>query len=496
MVTHAVRGSTGNSLNTLATEAGMKLTEPLVLSPTEIERVHARSLTILERAGVRVQDPECRDLLVRAGAKAEASGETIRLPRELVEECRQAAPSRFPLYGRDGQVVEVGTETRVFGSLVIDPWVIDHATQAPRRPVLEDVARHARLGDALDEVGFLYRMDMPPEDVPGDEGYVRSLAAFVLNTTKPVLAAPASTESLRHWLEVAEILAGGRPIGERPFLMLSAPVTTPLTFHALNAEIMKEGVRRGLPVAAQTEPIAGTTAPLSFAGGLLMGNAENLFLVVMGQLLHPGAAIAYSIGNGLTDLRTGHALFYPAEKTLWKIASAQMARFYGLPLEGEATGSMVGRYDTQNGIEHALHMLPTVLSGGGMFNGLGSCFNACGMSAEMIVIHAELVRLVERLRQGIEVTDTTLAAESIIQAGPGGHFLEEPLTLANLRSGEFLAEGCFDRLGERNPTGDEGTLLTRAHQRVEELLAQHAPTVPEADVDAIHRWADRRRRDS
>ena len=400
------------------------------------------------------------------------------------------APSRFWLHRRDGTAIEIGTDTRVFGSLVIDPWIIDYETQKPRRPVLDDVAPPHALGRRARERGF------PLPDGHAARGraaastrYIRTLEAFALNTTKPMLAAPASRESLADWLELAEILAGGRPLAEHPILCLFAPVTTPLTFHALNAEIMKEGIRRGLPLCAQTEPIAGTTAPLSFAGGLLMGNCENLFLVTMAQLLKPGAAIAYSVGNALTDMRTGCAVFYPADKMLWKIASAQMARFYRLPIEGEATGSLVGRYDTQNGIEHALHMLPAVVSGGGMFNGLGSCYNACGMSAEMVVIHSDLLRLLDRIRLGVEVSEEMLAADSIIQAGPGGHFLEDPLTLKMLRSGEFFTAGCFDRTGERSPNRFEDSLLARAHRRVEELLATHVPAVPEEVAEAVRRWA-------
>ncbi len=470
----------------------MKLSEPMVLDQSEMERIHAQSLKILETAGVRVQDPECRDLLVESGAKTDAGGERVYLPGRLVEECLGMAPSRFWLYRRDGTAIAIGTDTRVFGSLVIDPWIIDYETQKPRRPVLDDVARHTRLGDALDNVDFLHRMDMPPDDVRGEHAYIRTLEAFAVNTTKPMLAAPASRESLAHWLELADILADGRLLAEHPILCLCAPVTTPLTFHTLNAEIMKEGVRRGLPLCAQTEPIAGTTAPLSFAGGLLMGNCENLFLVTMAQLLKPGAAIAYSIGNALTDLKTGCAVFYPADKMLWKIASSQMARFYRLPIEGEATGSMVGRYDTQNGIEHALHMLPAVVCGGGMFNGLGSCYNACGMSAEMVVIHSDLARLIGRIRMGVEVSDKMLAADSIIQAGPGGHFLEDPLTLEMLRSGEFFTAGCFDRLGERSPNRFEDSLLARAHRRVEGLLAVHTPAVPESVAEEVHRWAARK----
>jgi trimethylamine--corrinoid protein Co-methyltransferase len=333
-------------------------------------------------------------------------------------------------------------------------------------------------------------MDMPTEDVSGNDAYVRVMETFAVNTIKPVMAGPSSHDSLMRWIELAEILANGRRLSECPMIALGAPVTTPLTFNGINAEIMKEGVRRGLPICAQTEPIAGITAPLSFAGGLLVGNCENLFLVTMAQLIRQGAPIAYSIGNALMDFQTGRAIFYPADKMLWKIASSQMAEFYHLPIEGEATGSMVGRCDTQNGIEHALHMLPSVICGGGMYNGMGSCYNACGMSAEMIVIHSDLQRLIERLRKGIDLSDRMLDVESILKVGSGGHFMEEDLTIEMLRSGEFYTTGCFDRTGEQSANRFEDSLLFRAHKRVEELVSSHKPAVPANVVHEIHRWAD------
>ena len=196
--------------------AQVRLSQLVVLDQHEIETVHARSLKILEEAGVRVHDPECRAALAKAGAKTEPNGERVYLPGRLVEQCLGTAPSRFSLYRRDGTAVEVGVDSRIFGSLVIDPWVIDYPTAKPRRPVLSDVVRHARLGDALENVDFLYRMDMPPEDEPGDFGYLATLEAFLVNTSKPMLAAPASRQSLQHWLEAAEIMAGGRPLAERP----------------------------------------------------------------------------------------------------------------------------------------------------------------------------------------------------------------------------------------------------------------------------------------
>jgi trimethylamine:corrinoid methyltransferase-like protein len=166
-----------------------------------------------------------------------------------------------------------------------------------------------------------------------------------------------------------------------------------------------------------------------------------------------------------------------------------MGQRYNLPISGEQGGTLVGRYDIQSGIENALLMLPSIACGQHIVGGLGSNYNACGMSAEMIVMQADLAQLLERVAAGIDTGDRMLGYDSIAAAGPGGHFLEDPLTIQMLRSGEFFTGGSFDRLGERSPNDPKDSMLARAHARVEQLLATHEPAVKPAVAEEIHRWA-------
>ena len=463
-----------------------------VLSESEVETVHNRSLRILAEPGIRVGDAECRGVLAKAGAAVDDTTDIVRMPPSLVEEALDLAPARFEMHRQDGAALEAGGERRIYGSLVIDPWIVGFPAGKPRRPLLSDVIRNTRLGEAHPLVDMIYRMDMPPADVPQDSAYIKSLEAFATNTTKHLVAAPASLTAARDWLDVAQILVGGRRLAEHPIITFSVPMTTPLTLDEVNCEILKMGVRQGIPVSAQTEPLAGTTAPLSFAGGLLMGNTENLFLVALAQLLRPGAPISYSVGHGLADLHSGGVIFYNADKMLWQIADIQMARHYCLPIWSSLGGSMVADYGMQCGVEQALLMMPAVACGADILNGLGSCYNACGMSAEMIVIQADLAQQIERIGEGIDTSGRKLACESIAAVGPGGNFLTEDLTLEMLRSDEFYTRGIFDRRGEGRVESPEDTLLTRAHARVEDLLAAHKPALCERTVEEIHRWARQR----
>ena len=411
------------------------------------------------------------------------------MPFEFVEEYRKLSSGVFTIQTLNGKSLRLSSENRLFGSLVIDPWVIDYNDFKPRRPRIEDVKNNSRIGDALEEVSFTYCMDMPAEDVPEESSYIKTIETFVLNTTKHIMAAPASIDSLHNWIEVAEIIAQGNPLSQRPIITLNAPVTTPLNFYPINAEILKEAIKHELHICAQTEPIAGLTAPYSFAGGLLMGNCENLFLIVMAQVLRPGTPVLYSIGNARGNMMNGSAIFYPADKVLWKIASSQMARFYGLSIEAEATGSSVGCYDTQNGIEHALHLIPAVSGCGGLFNGLGSFANACGMSPEMIVIHAELIHLLNRVFEGIIVTDKTLGIDSILSRFPES-FLDDSLTIDMLYNGEFFNGKCFDQF-DANQLNNK-SMIERAHARVEEILSTHRTDLDETRIQDIQNWAQKK----
>ena len=56
-----------------------------VLSHAEMEKIHSKTLQILEKVGFQVLDSECRALLARAGAKIDRASDTVHLPPQLVK---------------------------------------------------------------------------------------------------------------------------------------------------------------------------------------------------------------------------------------------------------------------------------------------------------------------------------------------------------------------------------------------------------------------------
>lgn len=86
---------------------------------------------------------------------------------------------------------------------------------------------------------------------------------------------------------------------------------------------------------------------------------------------------------------------------------------------------------------------------------------------------------------GVDVTDEKLAVESIINAGPGGQFMTDPLTIKYLRGGEHYPEDSFVVC---DPGEDKDSILHRLHERAEEIVASHQPAVPEDRLEEVRRY--------
>ena len=94
----------------------------------------------------------------------------------------------------------------------------------------------------------------------------------------------------------------------------------------------------------------------------------------------------YVSGLSVTDLRNGADLYYTLDKVLWKNAAVQLGLAENMPVGAECGGTLTHRYDPQSGAEGMLFMLAAHASGAHRIAGFGSCHNAVGMSAEMMVI--------------------------------------------------------------------------------------------------------------
>jgi trimethylamine--corrinoid protein Co-methyltransferase len=231
-------------------------------------------------------------------------------------------------------------------------------------------------------------------------------------------------------------------------------------------------------------PLAGAAAPVTLLGAAVQHAAECLSGIVIHQLAQPGAPIVWGGAPAIFDMRHGTTPMGAMETAMLDAAYAQVGRSLGLPTHTYLGASDAKIVDAQAGLESGMTALVGALAGIDMISGAGMLdFLAC-QSAEKLVVDAEAIAMVQRLRQGIEVHTDTLALEMFAGIGFKADFLRQKVTRRLFRAEQHLPSPVIDR-SSRRTWQEEGARATyaRAHSRVQELVAAYERPAPPSEQE-------------
>ncbi|HEY75317.1 MAG TPA: hypothetical protein G4O00_03935 [Thermoflexia bacterium] len=448
------------------------------LGPQECERIHLASLEVLERVGIEVYDEKARQLLVKAGARAD--GVRVRLPERLVEWALSVAPKRITLYDRNGRVaIRAWGYRSYFGGGSDCLNILDHRTGERRRAVLEDVREATVLMDALPEVDFVMSAFLPSD--ADQRIYDRyQMEVMLNNTTKPIVFVTPDFEGCVTAVEMCEVVAGGaESFQQRPFAICYINVTSGLV---ANAEALQKCIylaEKGLPLLYIPLNAGGVNSPVTTAGCMATMNAGTLLGIVLAQLVREGTPVGVPGWNGGPyNLQTMVGNYVLADEQ--GVATA-MGKYYNLPVFGLGGSTDSKVLDQQCGAEVTISLFTALLSGANLVHDLG--FMDAGMqgSLPLIAICNDLLGFLRAATRGVVVDDETLALDVVEELGPSGNYLAHDHTLKHFR------EAYYSKLADKWPHSqwvERGatTMEERAAKLVEEILAGHKPEPLPADI--------------
>ncbi len=444
------------------------------LTTEEIQKIHATSLRVFAEVGVEVTLPVARKLFRDAGAEVDEASRVVRIDQDLVEQLLGKAPSVVRLCGRaeNGELdCQIGGNRVYMGTGGTALNIQDPGSHDVRRAQLADVMDMARLADALDNI-HIYMLNVYPSDLPVEDVDVNRFGAALNRTSKHVMGGVYTTEGVRGVIKMAEIIAGSADrLRERPFISMVTCNISPFRLDEAYSRLTMEVAQNRIPVVVPAEPLCGATAPITLAGNLVVQNVDTLAGVMLTQLVNPGTPVLYGCISSITDLRDMKYLSGAVEMGLMNAASAQMARFYGLPLYSTAGMSDSKVNDVQAGYESAITNLMVGLAGGNFIHDAAGFLEFCmTASYEKLVIDNEIIGMVMRAVEGIRVNDETLAFDGLKKAGPGGNFVSSRHTRRYMRSEQYQPQ-LSDR-GDRDKWKSMGAkdASTRAADRAREIL--------------------------
>ncbi len=468
-----------------------------VLSQDQLETIHHASLRILKEIGVRVNDPDSRQRLKAIGCDVDDSNDRVRFDPALVTELITGLPSEYTALARNrDKNMTVGGNNIIF-STVVGPSFVTDLDRGRRPGTYDELCDFIKVAHSLNIIhqdggGGFEPMDLPPETRHMDMMY-----AQITLTDKGWQ--PCWLNSRSRATDVIEMtcIALGlsrEELSNTPTIAACVNTNSPLLLDAELAEGLVVMAEAGQPVDITPFTMAGAMSPVPLAGTLAQQNAEVLAGFTLVQAVRRGCPCVYGHFATNVDMKTGSPTFGTPEYTKTTLASAQMARFYGVPFRSSnTTASPV--VDAQAAYESEMSLWGTVMGHTNLvLHAAGWLEGGLTASFEKLILDAEMLQLIAGVLEPIEVNESTLAFEAIEEVGPGGHFFAAADTLERYETA-FYAPLLSDwRNFETWEEDGAKTATERANGIWKQLLADYEkPPIDPAIEEELQAYMAKRR---
>ena len=458
-----------------------------MLTKDQVERIKRTAFRVLEEVGFKVLHSGVRKMFQSAGAIVK--DETVKVPEFIVRGCLSTAPRGWSLYDRQGnRALDVSGRNSYYGTSTASPNTKDALTGEYHKTRVKDLARAAKVADALENIDWVMPMGSA-QDVPPMAAELHEFFATVTNTSKPIVFLAYSPRGTELIYDMAAEVAGGMDrLKEKPFLVLYPEPISPLIMPEDVADRILIAADRCMPQMMGPTIQPGATGPVTMAGAVAQGVAESMFCVVVAQLKRPGCPVGLGCNFGILDMANGLMSIGAPEMSLTLTAQAEVVQSLELPTWGLAGATDAKTLDAQAGGEAAYHILAQGMAGLNLIHDVGYMDMAMSCAVEQLVLGNDIIGMTKRFLRGFEVSDEHLALDVISQVGPGGHYLQQSHTLKHFRN-----ELWRSRIFTRQPFEkwkEEGSkdVEARAREEIRRILDTHKPeSLPENVLTELER---------
>ncbi len=439
-----------------------------LLSGADVEKIHGATLKILKNTGVHIGDEKTLDLLSESGCEVDFSKKVARFPEKVVMDCLDKSPSSFVLKARDEKK---SCTVKSGGPFICAPspgmQSVDLDTWEPKTPTRKEFYDYMRIIDALPNydmhVGFPWGGF---EGVPTCMALMESCAAKFRVSTKPNWEGTIK-ESFIYNTQMAQAL--------NVDLWENTNPTSPLTFADETITQIKHFTKNDIPFSVCSGPVLGVSGPATIAGVVAMNNADILATNVIAQLNKAGSRLLAGSMIMAVDMRNAAPVFSNVANHLADSVFNQMWAYYGMPtlcnMGGWSNSKMI---DYQAGYETTMGTTMMALSGGSVIAFGGGLTAELSAHPVKAIIDNDIIGMIKRNVQGIEVNDETLALDVIDEVGfAPTTYLGEEHTATMWRQDTYYPDLADMLDAEAWIKGGKKSIIDHGRQRMEEILSAH-----------------------
>ncbi len=446
------------------------------LTAADIQNIHAKTVDVLVGTGLWVESARAREIYQKHGLKVD--GGIVYFNEKVIEDAIKSAPEKFTVKARNPEFdLVIGGDNFAFGPQG-GPFFMEFSG-LQRKALRSDCIKFLKLIQHFDVIRFVRGSGVTPTDIPYDNVQLWQLANAIKHSDKPLSTGPLSVGGEAALSILCMVFGITRDKLKEDaskniyYAMGGINPVSPLSLTALQSDGLIFMAENNIPNVIATMPSAGMSGPCTIPGLLITQNCENLGSIVLSQLVNPGAPVLYGTIATITDMKTAGAPVGAPEARIIEKASAQLARYYGIPTRGDGGLTEALSCDFQAGVESALQFINVIRCGIHLIPACGELGSWMHGSLEKMVLDCEVAEYVTRIVRPLEVNEETMAVDVIEKVGPRGSYLTELHTLKNFRK-EFYHPFLFNR-GNYDNWAKEGRLEAKdkAHAKVEDILKNY-----------------------
>ena len=464
---------------------------PGYLSQNAMERLHEGSLHLLENKGVVFQSEAACELFRKSGAAVD--GETVFIPRALVESCLGQVPPSFKLTAvNDCRSITVGE------GLAIHPaggevFILTPGGQR-REGVLQDYSDFQKIYQHcgnIDMAGYqpCYASDKPPE--------IRGLCCLketMTYTDKPWLAPMdyVGGEEKKRIMDMYSVVFGDGFLRDNYVTWNVVCPESPLKYDRKSCESLISFSEYNQPTALVSAPMSGITSPVFPYASVLLQNTEALAGICLIQLIKPGIPVLPSASLTFGNLKLATWECACPDSALMLSGAVQMYReFYKLPARAQTGVTSSKCIDYQAGYETMQSLLLTALMDVNVTSqSAGTLENLLTVSLEKTLIDDEIISRVRRIVRGFDTSEEALGIDIIMDVPHGMDFLSHDSTLDHYKEGWVESISDWNRY-EHWMRLTERDIVPRAAAKVQEILDSAPALLSSGVIDDLDRYISR-----
>ncbi len=469
-----------------------------IFTDAQVARLIAAAHTILEEMGLEIRSEAARAVFRRNGALVDDETGIVRLDADSVRHFAAMAPERFVLHARNpDRDLHVGGDVVNFGPVNGAPNVADRE-RGRRYGDMEAFRDILKIAGALGILHWQGGVVVEPVDLPVPTRHLDMYEAHIELSDLVWAARGVGAIAGRDGLALCAIEHGTDLDGlaARPSLMIVTNVNSPRRVDEEILDTIMLMAEHGQCVVATPFTLMGAMSPITLPGALAQQTAEALGMIVLTQMIRPGAPAVLGGFTSNVDMRTGSPAFGTPEYVHATLGGAQIARALKLPFRSSAVNASPA-VDAQAAYETGFSLWASIMSHSHLVNhAAGWLEGGLTASFEKIVVDAEMLRQWAETLRFRDFGDDEIGLEAIRGVRPGGNFFEAQHTLERYRTAFYrpILSDWSNYENWRDAGGrDATTRATAVWKRARDAFV--APPLDPGVRDAVRDYVARRKRE-